>query len=277
MEHSSSDFSFVSLKALEDNYIYLLLDNRKQKLLVVDAGTAEPVVQWLKQNPYELSGILNTHHHADHTAGNIALQQQFKCPIYAPAYDLTKGRIPYDNNNLVHAVKSGDEFDLLGFEFKILPLPGHTLGHIGYYLKKNQWLFSGDTLFSMGCGYLFEGSTEIMWQSLEQILALPPETLIFATHEYTKSNGIFLQHYLKQNFFHNWNLPESIKEKITDRWQQVLTLTAQQMPTVPTALSLEKDTNPFLWARWQPDPAMAFAQLRKMKNEFKIPIENFNQ
>lgn len=216
------------VSALSDNYIYLLEDEKSQEIAVVDPAEKDPVIQALKGRT--LHHILNTHHHYDHTGANLALKKIYNCSIYASEKE------SYQTPGADHLLKEGDTYHLGESQAKILETPGHTLGHIAFYFQKDAALFCGDTLFSIGCGRVFEGTHQEMWESLCKLRSLEDQTRIFSGHEYTLSNIRFalsidpknapLQHYLQK-----------IQEK-----------REKNIPSLPSLLGLEKQINPFLRA-----------------------------
>ena len=228
---------------LSDNYAYLLEDGNGNAA-VIDPGEAGPVIDALAKKNLTLTHILNTHHHGDHIAGNEELQEKYGAKIIAPAAEA--GRIPHIDTPL----SEDDMFSFGGYEAQILETPGHTKGGICFYFKSAKAVFTGDTLFSMGCGRLFEGTPEQMWRSFEKLMALPDDTNIYCGHEYTLSNGDFC---LKV---------EPDNTALQNRMDEVRNLRAQNKPTIPTTMTLEKKTNVFLRA----GSADAFAKLRKMKD-----------
>ena len=173
----------VIIPLLNDNYSYLLHDPLANQTAVVDPALAEPVLAVLKQHQWSLDFIFNTHHHHDHIGGNQALKAQTGCQIIASAFD--ESRIP----NVDIIVKDHDRIAVGSHTAQILATPGHTLGHIVFHFAEDKLLFCGDTLFAMGCGRLFEGTAEQLWQSLEKLKNLPPETQVYCAHEYTQANS----------------------------------------------------------------------------------------
>jgi hydroxyacylglutathione hydrolase len=247
----------TAIAAFKDNYIWCL---RQAKLaLIVDPGDASAVMRYLEQQQLELDVILITHHHPDHTGGIAELKQQWPdVMVYAPAAEQHK--IAYADQWL----EDNDQVELAQFNltFQVMQLPGHTLGHIAYYSA--PVLFCGDTLFNAGCGRLFEGTAEQMWQSLSRILTLPDNTLVYATHEYTLANLEFAR----------WADPDNTELAHYQHWcQQQREL---EQPTLPTPLAVQRQINPFLRAddvdlqrRWQQHNAVSlFTALRSAKDRF---------
>lgn len=215
------------LPVLNDNYIYLLHDDIAKLTAVVDPAVSEPVLQTLKKNCWQLDFILNTHHHGDHVGGNLSLKKTTGCKIIGSVYD--QHRIP----GIDQTVAEGDEIQIGSHNAKVLFTPGHTLGHINYYFKEDAALFCGDTLFKMGCGRLFEGSAEQMWQSMQQLKALPDNTRVYCAHEYSQNNGQFAL------------TLEDDNQALLDTMTEVKQQRRNNLPTVPTTIALERATNPF--------------------------------
>ena len=164
----------------QDNYIWVLQSPVERNVIAVDPGDATPLIEYLSKHQKTLQAIFITHHHADHTQGIAALKMRYQTPIYGPKTECIEG--------VTHAVQEGDVFHIASFPdaFTVLDIPGHTLGHIAYYFPGA--VLCGDTLFSMGCGRLFEGTAEQMLHSLHKIAALPDDTKVYCTHEYTLKN-----------------------------------------------------------------------------------------
>lgn len=218
-----------ALHAFSDNYIWLLQDLSTQTCAVVDPGDAAPVLAWLEQHQgFRLTDILITHHHADHVGGVVAVKQATDARVSGPANE----KIPARDVALV----DNDRVSVLGLDFVVHAVPGHTLGHIAFYHADAQrpLLFSGDTLFAAGCGRLFEGTPEQMHVSLQRLAALPDTTLIYCAHEYTLSNLRFAQAVEPEN------------GDIAERLGQVTQLRSENRISLPSNLALEKRTNPFL-------------------------------
>jgi hydroxyacylglutathione hydrolase len=230
--HPYIDITPISI--LKDNYVWAIINKKDSTVVVVDPGEAKPVISFLQQNNFKLVGILITHHHWDHTNGVAELKQHYKVPVYGPVHEKI--------DEVTHPMREGDEIDLLDCQFKILEIPGHTLGHIAYHLSDH--LFCGDTLFAAGCGRIFEGTPEQMYASLNKIAALPDNTKIYCAHEYTLNNLRFAEQVEPHNFL--------IKKRIVS----VTALRQKNIPSIPSLLLEEKETNPFLRSD-QPDIARA--------------------
>jgi hydroxyacylglutathione hydrolase len=216
--------NIIPIPAFEDNYIWLLQVGRK--VVVIDPGDALPVIKVLHDNDWELAAILVTHHHDDHIGGVSHLLEQFKVPVYAPAYR---------NYAFTHTpVKEGDTIYLsaIAQSFEVLWLPGHTLDHVAYV--NTEYLFCGDVLFAAGCGRLFEGTPNQMLNSLNRIKKLPLSTKIFCTHEYTLKNIQFAL------------TLEPSNARLQAREIKTIQLRQQNTPTLPSTLEEEIATNPFL-------------------------------
>lgn len=217
------------VKAFSDNYIWLLEAENAPRALVVDPGDARPVVEALRQRQLELVAILITHHHADHVGGVQHLMDATGARVFGP----TGESLPIDCERVSGGQKL--KLDRLGLTFDVLDVPGHTSGHIAYHSA--GMLFCGDTLFSAGCGRLFEGSAEQMLNSLDRLAALPGETRVFCAHEYTLANIRFAQ------------AVEPGNGSLAVYRQKAEALSRQQLPTLPTTLDWELKVNPFLRVR----------------------------
>lgn len=218
-------FPIFPIPAFNDNYIWVLVDDARKQAIVVDPGDAAPVLAFLHQEQLRLSTILITHKHPDHTGGVSALRTAFpNSSVFSP---LTE--------NIAHTtqfVSDNDKINIHDREFSVIAIPGHTLGHVAYYCKPA--LFCGDTLFTNGCGRIFEGTAEQMLSSLKKLMTLPDDTQIYCGHEYTLSNVQFALHVEPNN------------PVLQKRFLETKALRAQNKPTVPSTLQLEKETNPFL-------------------------------
>lgn len=218
----------VQIPVLSDNYLYLIHEPISGDTAIVDPGVEEPVVQELKARGWHLTHIINTHHHWDHTDANVVLKEKYQAKIIGPAAD--RARIP----GIDIAVGEGDQVHLGEVPADVYFVPGHTKGHIAYHFPDADALFSGDTIFSMGCGRLFEGTPDEMWHSLSKLIKLPDKTLVYGAHEYTVANGAFAITLEPEN------------KALQARIEEVSELRSNNKPTVPTTLGLEKKTNPFL-------------------------------
>lgn len=248
------------VRAFRDNYIWIIHD--QHSALVIDPGDTAPVLTWLRQRKLQPIAVLCTHHHQDHTGGITLLAQEFGIPVHGPANEKIPGLThPQTEGNLI-------KFPELSLELSVLEVPGHTAGHIAYHGRNR--LFCGDTLFACGCGRIFEGSAQQMFDSLQKLAALPDETKIYCTHEYTLANIRFARAIDPDN-------PELIAlESQAEKKRE------RDEPTLPSNLALEKATNPFLRCdqpaiiqsasqyagRPLADPVSVFAAIRDWKNNF---------
>ena len=233
-----------ALPAFTDNYIWLLQDHRTQRCVVVDPGDAAPVLAWLDAHPgWVLSDILITHHHHDHVGGVERLKQLSGATVYGPASENIPARDV--------ALKDNDSVSVLGWDFDVYAVPGHTLGHIAYY--HHGLLFCGDTLFAAGCGRLFEGTPAEMFGNMQRYAALPDDTVVYCGHEYTQSNGRFAL------------AVEPDNAAIVARMAEVDALRAAGEATVPITIGQERATNPFLRA----SDAAELGKLREQKDNFR--------
>ena len=216
------------ISCLEDNYSYLIIDKNNKKTCIVDPSEPRPVVDFLEKNNLKLNYILNTHHHYDHIGGNIELKKKYNAKVIGFKGDYK--RIP----EIDFKLEDGEIWKQDNFEAKIIHVPWHTLGHICFHFYNENNLFTGDTLFSLGCGRIFEGTYEQMFSSLEKIKKLPHKTKIYCGHEYTLQNSKFCIKYDKDNL-------ELIK-KINDIKKKL----NNNQPTIPTTLEEELKSNIFL-------------------------------
>lgn len=248
------------IQVLSDNYVYLLHDPGSGATAAVDPSAAEPVLAKIEEKGWRLTHILNTHHHHDHTGGNLTLKQATGCTIVGARHDA--GRIP----GIEVELRNRDTYMVGGASAMIMEVPGHTVGHIAYWFPESHALFCGDTLFALGCGRLFEGTPEQMWDSLCRLRELPGDTLVYCAHEYTQSNARFARTVERDN--------DALKRRIAE----IDGLRAKGLPTVPSRLDEECETNPFLRADVDSvkrgvglpdgDPARVFAEIRRRKDAF---------
>ncbi len=245
---------------LQDNFGVLVHDPASGATAAIDAPEAAPVEAALKGNGWKLTDILVTHHHGDHTGGIAELKQRHRCRVIAPRAEAEK--IPLVDM----AVKEGDTVQVGGLSAHVLETPGHTLGHIAYWLHADKLAFVGDTLFSIGCGRVIEGTPDMMWHSLTKLRDLPEDTRIFCGHEYTQANIRFAKTIEPRN------------RALAEREAEVEKLLGAGKPTIPTTMAQEKAANPFLRADVpevaaamglaRRPPAEVFAEIRARKNRF---------
>jgi hydroxyacylglutathione hydrolase len=255
-----NDFEVVPLRAFKDNYIWTLRNDRCAA--VVDPGDAQPVLDYLQRERLKLCAVLATHHHPDHVGGIADLLSHRAVPVYGPRGE----PIP----TVTHPVGESDEVQIteLGLRFKVLDIPGHTRAHVAYYGANS--LFCGDTLFACGCGRLFEGTPPQMVASLAKLAALPDATLVYSGHEYTMANIDFAKAVEPDN--------EALRARAASDAEK----RRSELPTLPSTIGREKQTNPFLRCL-QPaviasankylgartsDPVQVFAAIREWKNKF---------
>jgi len=234
------------IKCLQDNYSYLLIDNSTKKACVVDPGEAEPIVNYIEENEINLKYILNTHHHIDHIGGNLILKEKYNSKIIG--FEGDKKRIP----KIDILVKNDEIWKNDTFEARIFHLPGHTSGHIAFHFYRERKIFTGDTLFSLGCGRIFEGTYAQMFNSLNKIKNLPLDTEIYCGHEYTLQNSKFCLKFDTKN--------PNLQKKIT----QIENKLKNGLPTLPTSLREEIQCNIFLKAK----DLASFSKLRDLKDNF---------
>ena len=210
---------------LNDNYAYVCHDE-KNNAFVVDPSEFEPVNHCLERHNLNLTYILNTHHHFDHVGGNFELKAKYNCKIIGSRLD--KDRIP----KIDELLSDGEQWKFNDIVAKVIEIPGHTTGHIAFYFESEKAVFTGDTLFVLGCGRLFEGTPEMMWNSLKKLKSLPDDTKIYCGHEYTLSNAKFLKSVISNDL---------INQKIEYLKQLELTKT----PSIPSTIKEEKELNLF--------------------------------
>lgn len=258
-------FTVEILPAFTDNYIFVVSDADLGLAMVVDPGDANVVLKYLKAKDLHLALILNTHHHKDHIGGNDKLVHEYGAPVIGPAAEMSR------IGEMARGVRHNDVVTFSTLHGKVIETHGHTSGHISFYFPEIKALFCGDTMFSLGCGRLFEGTAAEMWKSLTALRALPSDTSVYCAHEYTESNSKFALAVDKNN--------EALKNRIAE----VTTLRKQGKPTIPSLLETEKATNPFLraddpefqkalgkvgLAAQGTDPAAIFGSLRAAKDRF---------
>lgn len=252
--------TILQLPVLNDNYIYLIHDPVSGETAAVDPAVAQPVLNILDQKGWQLTAILNTHHHSDHVGGNLELKQLTGCTVIAPFSD--RHRIP----GLDRSVVDGDVITLGKHSARVISTPGHTSGHVVYHFADDNMLFCGDTLFVMGCGRLFEGTAEQMWHSLQKLKILPGSTQVYCAHEYTQANGRFAL------------TVEPDNRELQQRMEIVNQLRAKHLPTVPSTIEQELATNPFFREdslalrntikKMDNTPVEVFAEVRQLKDNF---------
>ena len=252
------DLEIITIPCLNDNYAYLV--NGPDGIALIDAPEAAPIIDALDARGWTLGVIMLTHHHWDHVDGALELKEKYGCMIMGPKNEQDK--MPPLDFALPGGMRGGTG---LG-EMEVIPVPGHTLGHVAFYYPNAGVAFTADSLMALGCGRVFEGTPEMMWQSLSRLAKLPPETMIYSGHEYTRSNARFAQSVDPQN------------SALMERIRKIEVAREKGMPTAMAPLSLELATNPFLRAS---DPgfkemlgmarqtdAATFAKLRAQKDSF---------
>jgi hydroxyacylglutathione hydrolase len=247
--------------ARSDNFAVLIHDTTAGLTAAIDAPEEAPIVAKLKEKGWRLDHIFTTHHHQDHVEANLALKAAYGCTIIGPQAEAAK--IP----GIDTALAEGETFRFAGYEVRVIATPGHTLGHIAYHLPGQRLAFTGDTLFAVGCGRVFEGTMEAMWHSLEKLMRLPDDTVIYCGHEYTAANVRFALTVDPGN------------AALVDRASEVAGLRAAGKATLPTTIALEKATNPFLrvaeaairalLGMENATAAEVFAELRRRKDNFR--------
>ena len=234
------------IKCLQDNYSYLIIDPRNNNACAIDPSEAKPIIDFVESNRIKLKYILNTHHHYDHVGGNLELKGKYNSRVVGFKGD--KERIPAVDI----LVENNQIWKEENFEAKIYHIPGHTTGHVAYHFFKEKKIFTGDTLFSLGCGKIFEGTQEQMFNSLNKIKELPKSTEIYCGHEYTLRNSEFCITYDSNNL--------KLKNKILEIKKKL----KNGLPTIPTNLGDEMECNIFLKAQ----DIKSFSKLRDLKDIF---------
>ena len=250
----------LTVKCLKDNYSYIVFNEESLFAVVIDPSESEPVINEIKKNNLKLKYIFNTHHHYDHVGGNIKLKEKYRCKVVG--YEKDKDRIPEIDIGLKDNQKWKNEL----FECEILHVPGHTAGHICIYIEKINALFTGDTLFSLGCGRIFEGTYTEMFNSLNKMKKFPKKTKIYCGHEYTKKNSDFCLSIDTNN------------SKLRDKIDKIKNDIKLNKPTIPSTLEDELECNIFLRADNleiqkqlginSSDPIETFTKLRELKDNF---------
>ena len=230
---------------LNDNYVYVLHETDQDVVAIVDAGEADPVIDFLDEKGWRPDYILNTHHHDDHIGGNQALVEKYGCQIIAPKGE---SRIHHADQR----VSEGDKVSIGNSSAEVIETPGHTSHHICFWFEGDKALFCGDTLFSIGCGRVFEGTAEEMFESLSKIKDLPDDTMVYCAHEYTQKNVEFAKTVIPDN------------QALIAYESEVKALRERGISTIPSKLGGEKKANPFLLA----DTVQEFAEYRRAKDNF---------
>ena len=255
--------NILAIPALNDNYIWTIVHSKNRRAVIVDPGESEPVLNLFEQQNLTLTAILITHHHWDHTNGIQQIIEKYPVPIYGPLKD----KISLCD----HTLNDQDTIELSDVEltFKVLEIPGHTLGHVVYW--GHQWVYTGDTLFTAGCGRIFEGSPDKFYHSLMKLASLDPQTKVYCGHEYTDQNLQFAKIVEPDN--------PNLKRRIIETQQKL----NQNQPIPPSTIQLELETNPFLRCHQKnvqqrvqeycgyplaDDIIAVFTALRRWKNEF---------
>ena len=234
------------IKCLQDNYSYIIIDKKHNHACVIDPSESEPVINFIESKNIKLKFILNTHHHHDHVDGNNDLKKKYGANVVGFKND--KQRIP----SIDILLKDNQIWKGKNFEAKIIHIPGHTSGHICFYFIKEKVVFTGDTLFSLGCGRIFEGTYEQMYNSLNKLKKLPADTKIYCGHEYTLKNSLFCSKYDKNN--------KNLEKKIFEINNKL----KKNLPTIPSTIEEELACNIFLRAKNLED----FSKLRDLKDNF---------
>ncbi len=234
------------IPCLQDNYSYLIIDKSNNSACVVDPSEAKPIMNFVEKENINLKYILNTHHHFDHVGGNKNLKKKYNSVVIGFKDDAN--RIP----EIDILLEDNQIWKADNFEAKIMHIPGHTTGHICYHFFKEKLIFTGDTLFSLGCGKLFEGTYQDMFSSLKKIKKLSQDTKIYCGHEYTLQNSKFCIEYDPEN--------TKLKNKITEIKKKL----ENNLPTIPSTLKDENECNIFLRAK----DVESFSKLRDLKDIF---------
>lgn len=255
------EFEVVQFTARSDNFGVLIHDPESGATAAIDAPDADAVMKQAQDRGWRLSHIFVTHKHQDHIEGIPALKAAYDCEVIGPE------KSAHETGMYRRQVKHGDAFDWAGARFDVLATPGHTLDHVSYHVPEQKLVFVGDTIFSLGCGRVLEGTHKMMWESILRLRALPDETRLYCGHEYTLANARFAISVDPDN------------PALGARMAEVEQLVAAGQPTLPTTIGREKATNPFLRAddpnlmqrldMAGAEPAQVFAELRTRKDRFK--------
>ena len=234
------------IKCLQDNYAYIIIDETNGLSIVIDPSESKPIIDYVEKNKLNLKFVLNTHHHFDHVGGNSELKKKYNLQVIG--FEGDKNRIPEIDITL----SDKEIWKNKNFEAKIYHIPGHTSGHICYHFFKQNILFTGDTLFSLGCGRIFEGTYKEMFSSLQLIKSFPLDTKIYCGHEYTLKNSDFCINYDKEN--------SALKDKI----KLIKNKLDNNLPTIPSTIKEELECNIFLRSK----DVKSFSKLRDLKDKF---------
>jgi len=234
------------IPCLQDNYSYLIIDENNNSACVIDPSEADPIISFVENNNIKLQYILNTHHHFDHIGGNKELKKKFGSTVLGFKGD--SHRIP----EIDILLEDNQIWEAQNFIAKIIHIPGHTLGHICFYFFNEKLIFTGDTLFSLGCGKIFEGTYKQMYDSLNKIKSLPKETKVYCGHEYTLNNSRFCIKHDSKNL--------ELKKKVSNISKKI----KNGLPTIPSTIKEELDCNIFL----RTEDLESFSKLRDLKDNF---------
>jgi len=254
-----ANFEYHQYSYMSDNYGVLLHSDKTGDTISIDAGEASSLLDALKEKNWKLSHLLVTHHHADHIAGLTEIKDKTNCHVIGPAQ--------HSNiSGLDQPVNDGDKFTIADTDFEVLHTPGHTLDMLNYYLPAEKVVFTGDTLFTLGCGRVFEGDAAMMWKSLQKLMQLPQDTTVYSSHEYTVANARFAVSVDPEN------------KQLLQRAEKFKKMRDNNEPTVPSMLADELATNPFLRAddasiratlhMQDATDAEVFAEIRQRKDNF---------
>jgi len=236
----------VPVPVLSDNYVWLVHELESQETVAVDPSVADPVLAAAAALGWRITQVWNTHWHPDHTGGNDSIRAATGCTVTGPREAERVSRMD-------HIVAGGDRARIGAIEAELIDIPAHTAGHVAFHLPAAATVFTGDTLFAMGCGRLFEGDAAQMHDNLRRLAALPPETRVYCGHEYTLANGLFALTVEPEN------------EALARRVEQVKAARERGEVTLPTTIALERETNPFMRA----SSAAELAERRRAKDNFR--------